>query len=341
MDSLSTVIAAADRGGPSGEIRVRQRLQAALEARGVECDVAGSDEEMLSLVQSDGTLPHDIIIMDEWTAVSPGGAPRPFLRGREGDTFLLAFFGLRSGALASGALTLPHAHVLTAFPTSLGGTFLGFDVAPRWSPRAGQCPAGALAAGGAVAAACAAGAAAAAAGAPPLPPRIARGVVWGKKPDYFAARGGWLRAAAELAPLHTTASAAVAGDAPLKHHGHLGRGEWDALLAGSAFFLGLGDPLLGPSALDALGAGAVFVNPTFEGGAGGVRTELQAWGSQHPFLASMGAPYVCNARLDDGDALRACVEGALALDLPPLVPAEFSVEAYAQRVDAIFGAWLK
>ena len=133
---------------------------------------------------------------------------------------------------------------------------------------------------------------------------------------------------------------AVAGDAPLRHHGHLSRGEWDSLLAGSSFFLGLGDPLLGPSALDALGAGAVFVNPTFEGGAGGVRQERAAWGSQHPFLAGIGAPYVCNARLDDAEALRACVEAALLLDLPPLVPREFTQEAYAARVEGIFRAWL-
>jgi inositol transport system ATP-binding protein len=52
---------------PGGATAV-QALVSALEARGVECDVAGSDEEMLSLVQSDGTLPHDIIIMDEPTS---------------------------------------------------------------------------------------------------------------------------------------------------------------------------------------------------------------------------------------------------------------------------------
>jgi len=326
MDSLSGVLEAAARGGPAGEIRVRTRLQAALEAAGVECDVAHSDAEMESRVRPDGSIPHDFIIMDEWTLVAPGGAVRSFVAGRERDVYLLAFFGLRS-AFFSG-FALPKDRVLTAFPTSLGGAFLGWDMEPSWAPRPSQCtPERATAA-------CLAEAVA---GLPPLPPRQPQGIVWGKKEDYFPPRRAWISAAAALAPLLSTAPPGASLPEGVRRVGTLSPEAWREALGGSSFFLGLGDPLLGPSPLDALSAGLVYINPTFEGSAGGVRGELAQWGSQHPYLAAaVGEPYVCNATLDDTGALRACVERALALDLPPFIPKDFQREAYYARVAALF-----
>ncbi len=364
MDSLYGVIEAAGKGGPAGEIRVRTSLQAALEDLGIECDVAGSDAEMESRVLPDGSLPHDLIIMDEWTLRAPGGMVRRYVVGREADVFLLAFFGLRSGTF-TGDFTLPMDHVLTAFPTSVGGVFLGWGRDTHWAAREGQCgnfsataavapPAAAAAAaskstltpcdadvgGGGVAAA-----AAAWKGSVALPPRNPRGVVWGKKSEYFEGKEGWLSAASALAPLHVTspphAPLPASPTFPITRHGPLTPGEWEGLLAGSAFFLGLGDPLLGPSAMDAIAAGCVYINPTFgEGAPMGVRGELSAWGSQHPFLdKAVGMPYVCNAPLGDGRRLQECIQGALKVDLPPLELADFTVAAYRERVKRIFSKW--
>lgn len=363
MDSLYGVIEAAGKGGPAGEIRVRTSLQAALEALGIECDVAGSDAEMESRVLPDGSLPHDLIIMDEWTLRAPGGQVRRFVLGRESDVFLLAFFGLRSSVF-TGDFSLPMDHVLTAFPTSLGGVFLGWGRETHWTPREGQCgnfskvtgaPAAASAAtavsyltpcdsssregGGGVATGGSAWE-----GSVPLPPRSPRGVVWGKKSEYFEGKEGWLNAATSLAPLHVTspphAPLPPNPAFPITRHGPLSPGEWEGLLAGSAFFLGLGDPLLGPSAMDAIATGCVYINPTFGEGAVGVRGELSAWGSQHPFLdKAVGMPYVCNAPLGDGNKLQECIRGALKVDLPPMELADFTVAAYRERVKKIFIKW--
>ena len=162
-------------------------------------------------------------------------------------------------------------------------------------------------------------------------------MLWGKKAEYAAGKEGWLRAAAELAPLHSTLPP-LAALPQLSSHGHLGSAQWEELLAGSSFFLGLGDPLLGPSAADALGGGSVFINPSFAGS--GVRAELAVWGSQHPYLAEqLGEPYVCSAALGDEAQLAACIRKALAADLPPLLPPQLTVQSHEARVASIFQRW--
>lgn len=54
------------------------------------------------------------------------------------------------------------------------------------------------------------------------------------------------------------------------------------------FFLS-GDPLSGPSAVDAVMAGCVYLNPVF------TFPMKKIYNSQHPFLAqNVGEPYVCS-----------------------------------------------
>ena len=56
----------------------------------------------------------------------------------------------------------------------------------------------------------------------------------------------------QLAPLHSTLKTAAVKHRAITYHGHQTPASWAALLAGSKFMLGLGDPLLGPSAVDAV-----------------------------------------------------------------------------------------
>jgi hypothetical protein len=184
-------------------------------------------------------------------------------------------------------------------------------------------------------------AAAAAAGLPPLPAKQPRGLVWGKKADYFKDREAFLEPAARLAPLFASHAAppAVPAENAL---GHLSPDAFGERLASSAFFVGLGDPLLGPSALEAVAAGAMYIDPYFgHGERRAVRAELARWGSQHPYLsAKVGEPYACGARLDEPIEMSACVRKALEYDLPPLVPPDFTRNAHLLRVRDIFSPWI-
>ena len=97
-------------------------------------------------------------------------------------------------------------------------------------------------------------------------------------------------------------------------HGHLESSEWRNLLRASKFVLGLGDPLLGPSAIDAVVSGCVFINPIYTD----PRTKFPEltdpatgqpyYASQHPYLQhSVGKPYVCTAKAEDTPAMLQCV----------------------------------
>lgn len=115
-------------------------------------------------------------------------------------------------------------------------------------------------------------------------------------------------------------------------HGHLGPEEWQALLGGARFLLGLGDPLAGPSAVDALAAGAAFLCPEY------ASPKETYFHSQHPFLeAVVGPPYTCSYAWERSESLLACARAALdAPPLPPFIPRALTEAAYAKRVCDIF-----
>lgn len=115
----------------------------------------------------------------------------------------------------------------------------------------------------------------------------------------------------------------------------LGRVEprtWHSLLEGACFLLGMGRPLAGPSALEAMARGALFVNPEFppvgrRRSAGKPPFEtapnLRGFSSQNPGAAALGPephdpglPRACNVSMaDDGrldvPSLIACVRRSL------------------------------
>jgi len=342
MDSLTQYVENAARGGPAGEILIRQRLQAALAALGGTVDVAASDDQFEQLTRTTAQVDaYSLIFLDPWTFVGRGWVPRPLIAGREGRVFLLSFFGMPDGPQAMHGAAIPPRHVLTPYPVpGAGNGFLGYAQEPAWrGTRTGdpRSPSPLLAR-----------AEEDARGLSVPPRKLRQGVVWGKQAEYF--RGRWPaleRLAREarvalhvtLPPAAVPAAAVAAG--LIVPHGHLGRDEWRALLASSRLMLGLGDPLSGPSAVDAVASGAVFLNPRYPPG----EPKERFFTSQHPFLQdAVGAPYVCSFDWTAFDTLLACALSALggpdeegaAPDLPPFIPTELTEAAYSQRVRDIF-----
>ena len=76
----------------------------------------------------------------------------------------------------------------------------------------------------------------------------------------------------------------------------------------AAFLLGLEDPVLGPSALEAIAYGAVYINPT----TAPKLVSGQHLKSQHPYAEEqIGMPHVCSCALQDSAALDKCIRHAL------------------------------
>jgi hypothetical protein len=239
MDSLTGYIENAKRGGPAGEILIRENLQRALVAMGAELHVAGSDEEFARLSAEPAAGQYALIFLDPWTFVGPGWIPRPFLAGRESRTFLLSFFGMEE---AGHGLALDSAHILTPFPVHAKNTLLGYALKPRWrgtvtgdSKRPSRLLSDSEEAAAGLTRA--------------IPAKKRLAVVWGKQREYFDGRWeGLARLAADLrVELHLTVAqeampAGIAALAPglLVFHGHLDRDGWHTLLGESRFMLGLG-----------------------------------------------------------------------------------------------------
>ena len=159
-----------------------------------------------------------------------------------------------------------------------------------------------------------------------------QGVIWGKNINHFDGRQEMLITIAEEVSLITTSTQRILHHKNIIWKGHLTPQDWLLLLAESKFLIGLGDPLLGPSAMDAISVGCMYLNPIYDTP---VRDGL--FYSQHSYAADkIGEPYVCSYHIKDKVTLKLCVEKALRTNLSPYTPPEFTKEVYQQRVASIF-----
>lgn len=150
-------------------------------------------------------------------------------------------------------------------------------------------------------------------------------------PKYLRPRKKVLKAVANIAQLHSSVRQSVVPHPNIKYRGTLPKADWHKLLGEAKFLLGLGDPLLGPSAVEAAASGVMFINPTYKSPKEGI------YHSQHPFLAEqVGEAYVCSCDLDRISSVEDCVRKALGQSLPPVVPAAYQKAEYRKRLRAFF-----
>ena len=297
MDSITSYEENSHKGGAAGEILIRHSLEHAFKKLGVELRVVKSDREFETISGAD----YDIIIVDPWTWAAKGWVPKPPLRGQDSKIYVLDFFG--SQRLRGKGLVVPPERFLTAFGAS-GNAFLGYFTPTPPSTTNSET-------------------------------KLLQGVVWGKDPKHFEGKTGMLNAVLNKEPsLHllATATHAVFKHPRMEWRGHQTSKSWQLLLKQSKFLIGLGDPLLGPSAVDAITVGCMYLNPVYPEG-----RAKKGYTSQHPYAAEkIGEPYVCNYQLGDAPSLQACVTKALNMDLKPLTVKEFTETAYLERVKGIF-----
>ena len=163
-----------------------------------------------------------------------------------------------------------------------------------------------------------------------LPNKMQQGVIWGKDPKHFEGVTDIIKQIADVVPMKSTASLPVFQHPNVQWLGHQNSVSWRKLLLSSRFLLGLGHPLLGPSAIEAAASGCMFINPTYKKP---VRGEY----SQHPYAQKViGEPYVCSVALENHSAVMSCVQKALKTNLSPVLPKDFTKEAYINRVKHIF-----
>mmetsp|Transcript_28369 Transcript_28369/g.69109 ORF Transcript_28369/g.69109 Transcript_28369/m.69109 type:complete len:491 (+) Transcript_28369:103-1575(+) len=307
MDSIQSRIDESKKGGASGEMTIRIALQNGLASLGVDCFVARSDAEF----ESQDMSAYNLIFLDPWTWAGRGWVLKGFLRGHTDKIFLLDFFGGDGHTALNGLV--PLSRHLTAFPVNPKNTFLGYYVENQVLVTAREEKKKATEA-------------------------VVRGVIWGKDPKYYKGMHNVLEKIASRSHLVSTApESALPRHQNIESVGHQTPEGWNRLLSTSKFLVGLGDPLVGPSAIDAITSGVMFLNPHYDS------PKLQHYHSQHPFAEQSVPSHVCGFNMNEPGltALQGCVERALGANLPPLIPKELTVNEYLKRLQKIFGSHLK
>ena len=296
MDSLTAVEQESLRGGASGEITIRRSLEETLTRINVRVDTMHSDAEFNAKTSLSD---YDYVILDPWTWAGPGWRPKNNLIGiPPSRIFILDFFGHPNRREMEGRLNVPYKNFLTAFGSPWKNTFLGYFISENIL-------------------------------ADPTPKKVNQGVIWGKDHKHLSSHQSLLRHLADHVRL-------VATTTPLFQHpqitwlGHVDKSKWMELLAESKFLIGLGDPLLGPSAMDAIAAGCVFINPVYKD------LKLGGYPSQHPFAQRTSGERVCSYPVGDSTKALQCVKTALEASFERYIPPELTVEAYTKRVRNIF-----
>lgn len=296
MDSIASYERNSLHGGASGELIIRHALEDAFRYFDVSLRIIRSDEEF-SRTKLDE---YDLVILDSWTWAAKGWVPKPNILRHEKKVYILDFFGssrLRGNSLAISV----RSQILTAFP-SPWNQFLGYYISSDRTKLS-----------------------------LPRKDRLVQGVIWGKDPKYYQGKEMALTQVANAVKLVSTATQTLFHHRNVEWRGHQSNDDWLKLLATSKFLLGLGDPLLGPSAVDAISLGCMFINPIYKS----PKLEAQ-YSSQHDYIQQQAPDYVCSYREDNVRELLACVKRAMESDLKPFIPSELTKKEYFERVKTIF-----
>lgn len=174
-------------------------------------------------------------------------------------------------------------------------------------------------------------------------------LVWGKERSYWTAPGvmAYLeRFTNKGYTLHATmGNGGIPKGLAVHDHGSMSPEDFIKLLASAELFIGLGDPIIGPSPIEALAYGCVYFNPKFV-----PPKDLAKYGkpshheytSQVPLLEAIGEPHVYTVAMTDLPAVDAAIDrvhgnGDVRKAMVHEVSA-FAPEAFIARVDALIGS---
>jgi len=314
MDTLSGYQRAMKNGGPAGEHFIRTCLETFLESKGFEILRITSDPEFDAIAREPEKFKEfHLFFFDPWTIITPQHKSRGKFPHMTDNVYILDFFG-ETEYQAEGQVPLDH--YLTPYPNKWN-TYLGFFVAPPTSVAIEPGPGD----------------------------NRRKGVIWGKEKNYFAKPDSILALDKDgyklISVLNSAPNAKLRDLDNVQFLGTQPKDQWMEILGSASFLLGLGDPVLGPSPLEAMSLGLTYINIEFAkervnvGGKKGIIAR-----TQHDWLQEVakrdGASNVCTAREDDTAAVLACAKEAVERERVPYFPKEVTRDAYDERAAQIF-----
>jgi hypothetical protein len=181
------------------------------------------------------------------------------------------------------------------------------------------------------------------------------GILWAKLVKYLFSSSdpshkllGVLRNVTRMAPLHTSLSEPTIDFLRKKHRFNdrimaassvRNRTEFLKLMTSSKFILGVGMPVDGPTALEAIAHGCTFINPVFNPPRQqrGKPTRFN-YTSQHPFIeANFAPPHVYTIDIYDHEVMEKTIQKILnSPPPPPLIHTSNTPREYLQNLRKIF-----
>jgi hypothetical protein len=173
----------------------------------------------------------------------------------------------------------------------------------------------------------------------PASPKKWQGLVWGKEPRYFTPNWHIIRRIAAVVPLIMTAKEITEPGAIPPNVTNLGivsQAVRTQLLAESLFIIGLGDPVLGATPLEAIASGAAYINPQYRVRKNLWENSVYRCMSQHTFAEELGPPFVYNYRQGDAESAVEAVRRVLDFNnsrgFPPYVPPQHTPSVVTGRI---------
>jgi len=291
-----------------GELIVLQSLESSLESFQCTCHRVKDDAELNSILSSPKLEKYSLYFFDEFTFISPQHQPRVRHDHMKDRWFILDFFGHKAPhkELGPGA---DLSRYLTAFPSE-HNTFLGFFLQP--APNL-------------------------------VVEKKKQGLLWGKESRYFKNPkvteivkrvAKKLKLISTIAPIHAPSSLKGIG---IEFVGHLNKEHWLNKLAESQFVLGIGEPILGPTAVEALAYGCQFWNPVYKiprvinPGMDDIVARTQHDGVSEVAKKEGKEEYICEYELDKSETILKCVDN-LPEKLPFYLLDDFREQSHRKRV---------
>ncbi|KAL0484433.1 alpha-mannosylglycoprotein 6-beta-N-acetylglucosaminyltransferase MGAT5 [Acrasis kona] len=122
----------------------------------------------------------------------------------------------------------------------------------------------------------------------------------------------------------------------IKSYGIVDKHGWSKLLAESTLIMGLGDPVIGPTVFEAVGAGCIYLDPIKDPPQIlHMNPEMQLTSQHHYANETLGGePYVYQIKIDDHNQVLEAIERALKNrhKVRPFIPEDYKIESVAKRL---------
>lgn len=171
------------------------------------------------------------------------------------------------------------------------------------------------------------------------------GVLWAKNTKYVEGKHHILEWVTNHMPLHTsfgsgsTTSGILNDQTRFIHHGFTDRHLFFQRMTSSRFLLGVGEPIDGPTALEAIAHGAAFINAKLDPPLvfDKEKPTSRPYTSQHPFAATFGEPYVYTIDVNNRTAIDEVMEKIRRTPPKPFRHQFNSPDFYVENLRRIFG----